>query len=381
MHYVRFLKPLRCEHTKKGGVSLRTLITLNTDLGDSVYKLRAALEVTLLGDPGTVKEQSHGSIIIVQWDARRDVLPVTYCVDDKVSSAVVALSIQASNLDGQSRHANLIHDVSCDDVKVSMPFIIGARSSSLVLGAAAPLEVDSKFIRLVPTTPREYLPIWENADNSIAGHVWDAGVALSACLVNDKTRETKLAFMNMHLIQCIVKKGHVDAVELGSGCGLVGLCLARTFQACKLVLTDVEEARATLQRNLEAVEVGLTDKSNLTSRVEIETLDWEHDLPASISSNAFDLVIVSDCTYNADSTPALVRTIARLVQSASNALIVVALKKRHDSEDILFQLMDSAQFAIVSAVHVEAPYGQNSGDGGFPDETIDIYTYKRRGKA
>lgn len=128
----------------------------------------------------------------------------------------------------------------------------------------------------------------------------------------------------------------LQVLELGSGCGIVGIALAKLLPRCSVMLTDLPEAEDIVIQNIAAA------RPAHSSKIEYQNLDWDEPLPKDFCHEPIDLILVSDCTYNADSLPALVSVLDRLVQSSPSALILVALKRRHESEAIFFGLMQSA---------------------------------------
>jgi predicted nicotinamide N-methyase len=105
------------------------------------------------------------------------------------------------------------------------------------------------------------------------------------------------------------------------------------------------------------------------SSVHYQNLDWD-DPPDELCPRPIELILVSDCTYNADSLPALVSTLDRLVRTSPDAIILVALKRRHDSETVFFDLMGTAGFTAVKD-SVEIPSQHDEVD------EIEFYCYSR----
>jgi hypothetical protein len=155
----------------------------------------------------------------------------------------------------------------------------------------------------------------------------------------------------------------LQVVELGAGCGIVGIALATMLPNCSVILTDLPEVEDIVTRNINAAQLAAT------SSLHYQNLDWD-DPPDQLCPRPIELILVSDCTYNADSLPALVSTLDRLVRTSPEAIILVALKRRHDSETVFFDLMRSAGFTAVQD-SVEIP-SQHDG----VDE-IEFYCYSR----
>lgn len=155
-------------------------------------------------------------------------------------------------------------------------------------------------------------------------------------------------------------------IELGSGCGIVGIALAEMLPQCSVLLTDLPEVEDIVTRNIAAARVAPN------SGIEYRNLDWDEGPPEDLSSTRNDLILISDCTYNADSSSALVSVLHQLVQKTPEAIILAGLKRRHDSETVFFDLMQSAAFDILYKDHVQLPSQHEEID------QIELYCYGRR---
>lgn len=146
------------------------------------------------------------------------------------------------------------------------------------------------------------------------------------------------------------KDNSLEVIELGSGCGIAGLAFAKIFPNCNVMLTDLPEAMEILDHNISTAQP-LASKS----QVQRTELDWSRELPFTITKNNFDLIILSDCTYNIDCFPALIRTLAALVSITRQAIIIVSTKVRHSSEDAFFTLMPEAGLVSFRHITIELP--------------------------
>ena len=160
-------------------------------------------------------------------------------------------------------------------------------------------------------------------------------------------------------------------IELGSGCGIVGSEVVQSCPESDILMTDLPEAMNILEYNVDKAR----SISN-GSKVETAVLDWDAALLDSNSKRRYDVVFVSDCTYNSDSIPALVRTLLALVERSPTALIVVSMKIRHDSEAIFFDLMATAKFYEIDHVKISLPDRPRQ-ERGQPLEAVDICIYSR----
>lgn len=86
-------------------------------------------------------------------------------------------------------------------------------------------------------------------------------------------------------------------LELGTGCGIVGIALAQTITNANVILTDLPEAREIVQRNIDQASRAPGAKLSFLE------LDWDAQLPDELQSTltSVSLVVAADCTYNPDS--------------------------------------------------------------------------------
>lgn len=172
-------------------------------------------------------------------------------------------------------------------------------------------------------------------------------------------------------IQSIDDRYSLQILELGAGCGIVGLEMCYLYPASNILLTDLPEAMGILSHNTKQV------KSHThIGQLEIAELNWEKPLPEPLKISPKDIVLVSDCTYNSDSIPALVRTLAALVDVSPTATIVISMKVRHDSEAAFFGLMSEAGFALIENTTISLP-DRTRADTDQGLEVVDVYVYAK----
>ncbi|CAK7227052.1 hypothetical protein SBRCBS47491_006438 [Sporothrix bragantina] len=206
----------------------------------------------------------------------------------------------------------------------------------------------------------------EEIGESIARHVWDAGLT-------QKQNKT------------------LRVLELGSGVGILGIGLAAIVQEASrrgsaaataeegnaiFLLTDLPEAEEHARTNMA--------RSGSTS-LDYENLDWEdgrqgHFGPAVAgdsdgNDNAWDLVVLSDCTYNVDMLPALVETLTALpsksdTKGAKKPSVLLARKPRHASEEALFSLMTDHGWTV--RANSTVPLSVLDGDA----QVVELYLYE-----
>ncbi|KMQ47238.1 S-adenosyl-L-methionine-dependent methyltransferase [Trichophyton rubrum] len=367
-HYVRFLKPPRIETG-----SIKTLVTLTTDLGDSFLAEEVELRSSVLrvdSDNDSLKNDRCNVQCIKQknftWTA---------------ASRQVLIAIDGLQLDLR-RHAVQLHvgpadrghRLGPDDgfaVSSAIPTVISAWSPPF--GGPESPQADKLALRWLRTRCPAEVRIWEETGNNLARHIWDASLAwlmlfqetLAPVVVaadGDDGQATSPFLMFKDLIRQNNNKSHFNVIELGAGCGIVGIALAQSLTDCSVLLTDLEEVRDIVSRNI--------NMSNPAagSKIDFQVLDWETSIPSRVSEQQYDLIVVSDCTYNADSLPALVDTMAALVERSPQAAIIVALKRRHESEAVFFELMHRARLDVCSKTRIQLP-------SVCSDERVDIEIY------
>ena len=160
-----------------------------------------------------------------------------------------------------------------------------------------------------------------------------------------------------------------NVLELGAGCGIAGIALAQMMSNCAVFLTDLPEAQEMLQMNIENAQLG--HKSSL----HLGLLEWGTELPADFIADKIDLVLISDCTYNADSCSALVDTLSRVHQHSPGVKILVALKRRHEAEALFEYIMDSNGFQAIECTKLTVPHRASGADTRMP--VIEMYLYER----
>ena len=161
-------------------------------------------------------------------------------------------------------------------------------------------------------------------------------------------------------------------LELGGGCGIVGLHVAGLCSTSEIFLTDLPDAMDILNQNVKSAM-----SASSIGKVATTVLDWDGPLPERIGIHRFDLVIVSDCTYNSDSIPCLVKTLSSIANKSPDALFVVSLKVRHDSEAIFFDMMAEAEFVETEHTSIPLPDRYRSETGQDLD-LIEIFVYRSR---
>lgn len=78
---------------------------------------------------------------------------------------------------------------------------------------------------------------------------------------------------------------------------------------------------------------------------------------------------MADCTYNPDVVPDLVATLERIIEGSRGAKVVVAMKVRHESELVFFELMREKGFVVLEKAVLPLPV--LGGEG----EEIEVFVF------
>ncbi|KAL2815579.1 putative methyltransferase-domain-containing protein [Aspergillus cavernicola] len=337
VYYIRFLKSPRLQKQKTGSVAASALICITTDLGDAFLSQDVDLLVTLqLADNEKAVCQAK-----LQWRGGKRELPILLgplpasIAQQSMIMQVTAHGSQAPSWDSLLDERNI-------------PLVLSAWSTAF---GGPQLAVADKLIeRRFSVNHGIELSIWEETGNSIARHIWDAATASVMYLQQIIAGNQAPSNPVLHKLLRDERSSPLHVIELGSGCGIFGIALANLLPQCSVLLTDLPEVEEIITKNIGAAHPA--DSSD----IRYQPLDWEAELPDNLfDSPSIDLILVSDCTYNADSLPALVSVLGRLVRLSPHAIILVALKRRHESESIFFDLMHSAGLQTLHLHRMELP--------------------------
>ncbi|TKA27716.1 hypothetical protein B0A50_04817 [Salinomyces thailandicus] len=344
MHYIRFLKTPKVD-VDNSTVSLKAVITITTDLGETFHPKPLDLVATLRSP------DEDGEIYLrrrLQWPgngARSVPIQLDISRQDIEWPACLHVALQGPKIQGFLPPVVDVWSGSMNPVK-------GEFSSGW--------RVERRFTSLAERT----LSLLEDSGDSIARHLWDGSQALAQHIdetISLQTASSPLPLLEYVLVSATYRRLH--AIELGCGCGSVGISLAQSIPDCDILLTDLPEAKELVEKNIERMNPAIN------SRVRFDALDWEAPLSESARNRSNDLIIVSECTYNADTLQALVNTLSVLVTRSPKAMIVVSTKTRHDSEKAFFDMMRTAGF--IQDCSTRLPLSGEPGSG-YADWATDV---------
>ncbi|KAI0103265.1 putative methyltransferase-domain-containing protein [Nemania sp. FL0031] len=411
MHYVRLLRPPKIHRpVAGGGLVVSLLFTVTTDLGDSFLcpedgSIDLIVSVVSSGtgpvDPAVTVLQGQR----YQWKTGMRVLDAKVklrpglerdMVDCRVGIYPAQQQPRATSAPPGALHVGQVLPWRADlGAGVIMP-----AAFDLAKGVCAPVSVRTLslgpgYLSRDSSTSSVNLNLYfeEDIGESIARHIWDAGVITSAYLADvcSSPKSVRQLFP--------IDQGSFNVLELGSGVGILGITIAsilprvaaaqgRTLKDTRVLLTDLEEAEERARSNITKNEftLALNPIHSTSVTMEYENLDWDegcngHFGPLAANTR-WDLVVLSDCTYNVDSLPALVGTLSALhdakerhchsrADGHAKSSVLLATKPRHSSEEALFELLKDQSWAyrVVKDIPV-AKIGEE-------DEVVQIYILEK----
>ncbi|KAL7938792.1 hypothetical protein V8C35DRAFT_328733 [Trichoderma chlorosporum] len=156
----------------------------------------------------------------------------------------------------------------------------------------------------------------------------------------------------------------INALELGCGVGILGGGLSIVFprtrpppsRRCTILMTDLEEAENRTRSNIRNGMFG-----------------------PEAQSHRWDLVLLSDCTYNVDMLPALVGRLSALHKSNTaqageqpqSTKDFLATKPRHASEEALFDLLSDQGWTELHRQTLPLPVL------GAETQCVELYLYEK----
>lgn len=107
----------------------------------------------------------------------------------------------------------------------------------------------------------------------------DAGLVLSAFLDScGHSAEPNPRLPRLQYIQRVLSKEKLGVLELGAGCGIAGITVARRFSNAKVILTDLPEAEEIARYNI-TMAAAQTGGEPSFAKIEYQNLDWGKPLP------------------------------------------------------------------------------------------------------
>ncbi|GAB7349653.1 hypothetical protein MBLNU459_g0329t1 [Dothideomycetes sp. NU459] len=357
MAMLRFLKTPKVR-VVNGNISLDAVITVTTDLGETFFPNSITLAATLRAP------EHNGDVYLrrtIQWTDGMRALPLSLSLTRNEVDWPARLHIGLKNAH-MSDHFEKYHSPDS-----SLPSIISVWSENLDPANGA-FETGRRVERRFTPLNGRTLTVYEDTGESIARHLWDGSLALTAYVDRVIALQAVQTIPLLEHVLCSATFKKFNVLELGCGCGIVGIGLAQTVPDCNVILTDLPEVDELVARNIEAANLAIS------SRVEFVPLDWEAPLPPRVSSRNFDLIVVAECIYNTDSIPPLVETLALLLERSPKAVILLSTKVRHQSEALFWDLFGRKNFQLGGQMALPLPGEPGCGYGDSATH-VDVYAF------
>lgn len=330
---------------------LKAVLTVTTDLGETFYLQDLELIVTLrdVAEEGEIYLRKR-----LAWKAGARSVDVSFDLSRQDVEWPACVHVGVKNAKG-SGFLPAISDVwsgTLDPTKGQ--FGSGWR-------------VERRFTSLAERP----LCLLEDAGDSIARHLWDGSQALAQHIdhIISLDNPQTLPLLEYVLISATYRR--LNVIELGAGCGTVGISISQSIPDCDVMLTDLPEVEELIEANIARM------RPAMSSRVRFQALDWLAPLPSSLQDRKNDLIIVSECTYNTDTLEPLVGMLVSLLVRSPKAVIVVSTKTRHDSEAAFFDLMKNAGFVEEGNMRLPLPGEPGC---GYADWATDVGLHIFRAK-
>lgn len=211
------------------------------------------------------------------------------------------------------------------------------------------LETSEKFFELansrvvsyqIDSKPNSIIKIHQNSSckSHTGGIVWETAYLLAEFLL--------LFFKEKHSLGKLL--------ELGSGCGMLGLVLAANNLCTKVVMTETTEVLKNLKDN---VEFNSTSKNGCCPqyKVSVQRLRWdkfEKDIKkckgmglTDLDPQSFDTVVGTDIIFSTVLVKPLLKTLRKMIHDKSNIYLCVQIRCA-DSHELFMRKASKYGFKI-----------------------------------
>lgn len=379
MHYIRLLRPPNLESSSPRISSLRLVLSITTDLGDAFLSPSTPIPVRVVvrsrGKDGDIWTELTAVKSRPTWRSGDRVLKLDLSVPgalsgvDKVHVRPADQRLVASSAaDLAATDQGLIVPVSVDllppgDEAAHVCYRVLKLSDAPGAGLESALQVEEEI-----------------GDTSLARHVWDGGLMTLAHIANMCSPVSAPGFASglKRLKKTLCQEKDLDILEIGSGIGTLGIGLAQLFRsvvqdrtkATSILMTDLPEAEERVRANIARYRASAPDDTAASKEdIDYEDLDWEDgrmgEFGPKVRSKLWDLIVLSDCTYNVDTIPALVQTLSQLHSAASKhpdcpqsgrlSRVMIGTKPRHWSEEAFVGLMGEEGWIVEEKEELPLP--------------------------
>lgn len=160
----------------------------------------------------------------------------------------------------------------------------------------------------------------EQSYSGLGTTVWDGSIVLA------KIFENNLRFPRTYLEKC-----HV--LELGAGCGLVGITLS-ILGAKSVVLSDLELCLPTLQRNIDR------NISDTKERIRVVPYVWGQDTSSLTVNGKFDILVAAEVLYDEEDSKLLAESALELLNETLGIMFVSMGRNRKGETAFVKTMVD-----------------------------------------
>lgn len=392
MHYIRPLRAPKLIRVPRS-LQLELVFSITTDLGDAFLSPSQPLSLGMTAHFETPSGPSSQTLQSISgdtfaWKHGDRVAKPIYNIPKLVLQALVVKSrveICISPIDSEfiaDSVTNILQHSQRNNASGQVVPVWLALSAS-----KADIDLCTRKLQLEADNNDLAIEIEEEIGESIARHIWDAGVvslcSIAGAVLHPQLESPRHACMEK-MNDLLRKDGPLNILELGCGVGILGLGIATILarvgvDTASILMTDLEEAeeraKANMSRNAQYLQ---------NCNLKYENLDWEDGrkgrFSSTIAEKPWDLIILSDCTYNVDMLPALVETLSALHKSSSQnkrgdsheTQVFLATKPRHDSERALFKLTEEHNWTILQKQILPLPVI------GEQQQSIEMYIFGKK---
>lgn len=392
MHYIR------CLRAPKVSLSGRTALldltfTITTDLGDAFLFPEAPIGLVVTAhspDDGGKRAWPLAGKGQLSWKGGQRIAKPTLRLPQEAAKAFAAGRLVEICISTDAEHAAVgTRDVlGLDRTGGGLVMPVW-----LVLNGQFEEDAEISFRRLDYTETADGSPmtldISEEIGESIARHIWDGGLMATCALLDSiSPQDTQVSESPcVRKVRDLLSGNRpLNILEVGCGVGILGMGIARLCAAlradvqeeCVLLMTDLPEAEHQARSNMARL-------PKFPNHV-YENMDWEDGRQGQfgdqVTSRSWDLIVLSDCTYNVDMLPALVETLSALHKSSQfraangqelpTTRVFLATKPRHSSEQALFDLLEQHQWKKQEEQILPLPVI------GLESETVELYLFEKK---
>ncbi|KAL7804655.1 putative methyltransferase domain-containing protein [Trichoderma aethiopicum] len=405
MHYIRLLRPPKLAGSG-GKIRLELVITINTDLSDSLLAVQDALELLITAEVASSSGRTTWALTgrgELAWKPGIRILKPSINLPIQFIKALAASSSAEICISAKpALSATGVHSILTD----------AEAGNGLIMPVWAQLRVNGSghdddhlctrrlyFDSMNQEGDQGFLEIEEELGESMARHVWDGGVVtlcalagIPACEKYASNQEPTMAVMR----DILGTAGELNVLELGCGVGTLGIGLCAVLPQmrpagsgnCTVLLTDLEDAEKRASSNIARLQQNsrMPGQHDNAAQLLYENLDWEEGRQGrfgpQVQARRWDLVVLSDCTYNEDGLLALVETLSALhasnvskakatAESSFTSKVFVGTKPRHSSENAVFGLLDKAGWKMQAKQVLPLPVL------GSEAQSVEMYLFEK----